>query len=545
MKKKIIFKYAVFCFTLLLFMVPEVSANWEDYEVLKQNFEIESTPPRNQWFPWVEYNSTDDEFMVLWRSSGPLRDDCDPGDEYECTADFHSIDGRRVSTDGVPLGGSIQIAPPDEGYKNGPRFAYNMFTNEYMVVGPVADTPISFDVELMIARINNVGGIQYGLTPIYPGGGSEAMLPIVVFNPTRREYLVVYSDRNIFNAYLNTVGFILDENGTPIHGPFPVGNQLGDYYAPRAACNPTNNTYLVVWEDFRHVTDWLTEPCDVYGALLDAEGNMIVEIPVAVDPGMPGEGNQRVPLPIYNPDKNEFLVVYKDEDPLIGIVVEGWISGRIINADGTPKGPNFLIEDHPRIQHWPDVEYVEEEKKYFMVWNDFRNDGQPYATPFYLSPRMDVYARWLDDTGSPIGDEIIIAEAEEGTENWKFAPVIAYSPIKKCFLITWYDRLAIGPNTPFSDAPADIRGTLYGIPETTVQNPCLAREIYGEHSEEVELLRYTRDNILNRSSEGRELIKLYYQWSPVIVRAMEKDEGFKEGMKEMIDGILGLIGETE
>jgi len=40
---------------------------------------------------------------------------------------------------------------------------------------------------------------------------------------------------------------------------------------------------------------------------------------------------------------------------------------------------------------------------------------------------------------------------------------------------------------------------------------------------------------------GQEIIKLYYQWSPVIVRAMEEDEEFKAEVKEMIDGVLPLI----
>ena len=29
------------------------------------------------------------------------------------------------------------------------------------------------------------------------------------------------------------------------------------------------------------------------------------------------------------------------------------------------------------------------------------------------------------------------------------------------------------------------------------------------------------------------------------MKAMEKDEEFKKNVKEMIDGVLGLIGETE
>ena len=70
---------------------------------------------------------------------------------------------------------------------------------------------------------------------------------------------------------------------------------------------------------------------------------------------------------------------------------------------------------------------------------------------------------------------------------------------------------------------------------------CPCKKIYEEESEEVELLRYFRDNVLSKSPEGRELIKLYYQLSPVIVKVIEEDEEFKAEVKEMIDGVLGLI----
>ena len=66
---------------------------------------------------------------------------------------------------------------------------------------------------------------------------------------------------------------------------------------------------------------------------------------------------------------------------------------------------------------------------------------------------------------------------------------------------------------------------------------------YGEHSEETELLRYLRDNILNQTPEGQELIRLYYEWSPVIVEMIEEDEEFRTQVKEMIDGIAKMIQE--
>jgi len=71
---------------------------------------------------------------------------------------------------------------------------------------------------------------------------------------------------------------------------------------------------------------------------------------------------------------------------------------------------------------------------------------------------------------------------------------------------------------------------------------CPIESLYTESSEEIELLRKFRDNILSQTPVGQEIIKLYYQLSPAIVKAMEKDEEFREELKEMIDGVLGLVG---
>jgi hypothetical protein len=76
----------------------------------------------------------------------------------------------------------------------------------------------------------------------------------------------------------------------------------------------------------------------------------------------------------------------------------------------------------------------------------------------------------------------------------------------------------------------------------TKPTPCAAEEIYGENSKKIELFRYLRDNVLNTTPEGQELIRLYYELSPVIVEMMEEDEEFREEVKEMIDGAVRLIG---
>ena len=95
-----------------------------------------------------------------------------------------------------------------------------------------------------------------------------------------------------------------------------------------------------------------------------------------------------------------------------------------------------------------------------------------------------------------------------------------------------------------SDAPGTTTTTspVASTTTTTVSSQgCPAGKIYGEGSDEAQLLRSFRDNILNKTPEGREIIRLYYAWSPVIVGAIEKDKEFEEEMKALVDEILLMI----
>ena len=89
-------------------------------------------------------------------------------------------------------------------------------------------------------------------------------------------------------------------------------------------------------------------------------------------------------------------------------------------------------------------------------------------------------------------------------------------------------------------APTTIPTT---IPFTTsvAGGACTFSSIYGEDSEEVMLLRYLRDAVLSQTPAGKELIRLYYEWSPVLLKAMEEDEELREEVKETIDDVLELI----
>lgn len=106
------------------------------------------------------------------------------------------------------------------------------------------------------------------------------------------------------------------------------------------------------------------------------------------------------------------------------------------------------------------------------------------------------------------------------------------------------DIWAQDTTTTTTTADSTTTSTVTNSTTTTNGGPCLSELVYGEYSEETELLRYVRDNVLRQTPEGNELIGLYYQWSPAIVKVMKGDEEFKESVKELIDGILPTIREV-
>ncbi len=98
----------------------------------------------------------------------------------------------------------------------------------------------------------------------------------------------------------------------------------------------------------------------------------------------------------------------------------------------------------------------------------------------------------------------------------------------------------VGSSTTTTTSPATTT-TSADSTTTTIDDNCILEEIYGEYSKEVELLRYFRDNVLGKTTAGREIIKLYYQYSHFIVKAINEDKGFREELRLLIDKLLPLF----
>lgn len=70
---------------------------------------------------------------------------------------------------------------------------------------------------------------------------------------------------------------------------------------------------------------------------------------------------------------------------------------------------------------------------------------------------------------------------------------------------------------------------------------CPAEQLYGEHSEEVKLLKRFRDNVLMHMPEGKSLIRLYYRISPDVAAAMRNNAAIRLSMKTLLDELLPMV----
>jgi hypothetical protein len=78
---------------------------------------------------------------------------------------------------------------------------------------------------------------------------------------------------------------------------------------------------------------------------------------------------------------------------------------------------------------------------------------------------------------------------------------------------------------------------------TTPATQCPAEAIYGNNSEETELLREYRDKVLSKSATGRQMIKTYYELSPAVAEVLQQNETAKSNARRVLDSLMPAIRE--
>jgi hypothetical protein len=402
MKRKELFTFVVFCLSVFLILVSGICSA-VNYEILDTGIAI-STTPRHEWNPWVEYNAVDDEFLIIWNTSGILRDDCTAGDDYECTKSFQSIEATRISPDGNILEKPI-ISPAKGPLENVswiamPRISYNRFRNEYMGIfhmsgdtcvqchdrNPQTGQPEPADISKCI---------------ICHPGDNPGLCNLAKFHDPGK-------GASCLTCHADCTG------GSPPAPPTPhPDNCIG--------CHKVNDIHYQIGH-----TSYGNE---LYEMRIDNNGIVMTE-PERLYKTPSSAGH---PIMTFNSVRKQYLIANNDtfftkQYDNVGFIVDE--DGKVIRGPlqiGEGEWSHFLYY----VVHNPI------DDTYFIPFEDFRHASGAW----YFGPN-DIYAALLDGEGNTLADFPVIEDTAEGEyEQWY--PCVAHNPDRNEFFVVWFDERPI------------------------------------------------------------------------------------------------------
>lgn len=184
---------------------------------------------------------------------------------------------------------------------------------------------------------------------------------------------------------------------------------------PTVAYDANHDRFLVTWTDARNHPG---NSVDIYGRIIDARGTPVTgDFPIARNKG--GQGTSSV---AFDPLNNRYLVAWADWRDALSI--DSDIYGRLVNADGTMHGKEFVIANRRVSQKQPAVAFDPARRRFLVVWKDDRGKGAE-----------QLYGRFIDTRGRLLAEEFKVAEGAGRQDR----PSLHYDPKRKRFMVVWRD----------------------------------------------------------------------------------------------------------
>ncbi len=344
--------------------------------------------------PSVAYNSTDNEYLVVWQgdhNSGTL----------VTTED--EIWGQRINAStGALIGSMFRISTMSTDGVNTydaqtPDVVWNSTDNRYLVVWRADDntnSSIDNEYEIYAQLVTNTGTLSGSRLQVSSMGGSNgnitfgANTPSVSWSLTNNKYFIVWSGDDNTNSLIDNENEIFGQaisNTNTLSGSriqiSAMGGSNGSatYNAtiPDIAWNSANNQYLVVWRADDNTGSLIDNEYEIYGQLLTGAGATTGSRIRISDMG--DDGNTAFsasnPKVIYHTLLNEYWVTWHGDDNIVCVDNENEIFGQRLTNTGTETGNNDFRISYMGTNglttlaaNQPALAYNSSNPKAFVVW---------------------------------------------------------------------------------------------------------------------------------------------------------------------------------
>ncbi len=422
-------------------------------QLVGNNFQISETGtvtgdnnPQDTNGPAITYNTTDDEFLVVW-----------PGNVG--SGEFEII-GQVVDGTGGVVADDFQISQQgpdgDDGFPAGrPDIIHNTQENEYLVVWHGQDTIgnlVQAEVEIYGQLVSNAGaeiGTDFRISDMGEDGEGQfdALSPAVAYNAMQNDYLVVWagddeseSDFQIYAQLLNAAGAEIGDNDVQISDmdDGPGNGNSGPVFSaesPSVCYSPLENKYLVIWDGDNNGTQ-----VEAFGQFLDASLSELSPNDFRISTiDETGEERReiRVNALAFNSTDGTFLSVWSGEDT--GTNEDFEIFGQFLDISTIKPIGQFRIsfqgpdgnDDFDAVV--PVIAHNTIEKNYLVVWMGSRFVASQFNTEF------EVFGQLVSSGGLFIGEAFRISDmGPDGDTNFDATrPSVTYNVVDNEYLVVW------------------------------------------------------------------------------------------------------------
>jgi hypothetical protein len=273
-----------------------------------------SVEPSDQKAPAFAYNSTANEYLVVWQ------------DVRNGTTD-HNIHAQRVSASGE-LRADEFVINASAGAQLSPSAVWNAIADEYLVVW----TDSASTLDIYGQRISSTGRLIGSRLALSAADGDQ-MGPIAAWNATANEYLVVWSDFRDSAAERTSdiYGRRLGADGVVIGSEFAIVQAKGSQSPISLTWNVIERDYLLAWRDSR-----VASPRG-YGRHLMSSG--LGSGPEFSMSGMPDRQDGPADLAVtWDPTASRYVITCHTPTPSATPVPSGTVSAtRTAKPTRTPK----------------------------------------------------------------------------------------------------------------------------------------------------------------------------------------------------------------
>jgi len=401
--------------------------------------------------PSAAYNSTNDQYLIVWTGEGAVDNDFDIFGQIVDASTGNLIGSNfRISSTGTD--GDNRLAFVETSF----AAAYNSANNEYLVVWLADGLTTDNEFEIFGQRLNaagaEIGTNDFQISTIGTDGDGHGAVstsgPVVAYNNTDNRYLVVWeADGLATDNEFEIFGQMLDaSNGSEIGSDFRISNSGADADAARSsndpsiAYNSTDNEFLVVWEEdgFGNDNDF-----DIFGQRVSSAG-----AEVGADFRISNTGTDtdtkfgKDPSVAYSSVDNKYLVAWRSNP--FASVGEDEIFGQFVSNAGAEIGSDFRIsnsglfnnpaldDSDNRTAIEPNIAYNPNDNEFLVGWR---------ADDLELDEKQEMFVQRIDSaTGVERGGEALASSTGNvnvASFNSVFDPNVVYNTQDNEYLAVW------------------------------------------------------------------------------------------------------------